>query len=1656
MKKTLTFLLLVLAFQAFGQNNVVTNITISLTTNPDANTANWTTGTSLLTISANAKMENGRVTTDAEGARILVFVRKNGIRICGTFNTGTAPAAGFTTATKVWSGNQAISLIGQTCTLQPGSYELVVQFFGNKNGSSIAVSDEKTKAFTILNVEQLLQSPQNLSPTQASEFTQTALAAPMIFKWTPLTPAQNSPIKYKLKLWQLMVGQSNSQAMAANLPLVTKDVTAATQTVIPSIVSGPCMAPYRCEFIWMVQAIGEDGNPIGPNNGKSLPTTFQLAPSQTASNAVGCSTTATKNFVTGDEIGLSDNFKMQLTENPTGSNMALTGKGTVYVKWLGLLKVQFKNIKINGSNKLCEGEIYTETDPGQAYPTQWAINAMSNMNPGAWTLNKVHAVGAWIQGNKLTKPLVKATDQLNTTLTPVPLSMPIGYFKDADENTALGFTEMIFKPDHAEFEVIASLNTEKIFKDVSSFSQTDAIALQGSGIYFTPAGLSGTAGSIKLVEPLTVTYSNNGTENLKLTFNKEANGHIGNGIVFSAVSDQFWKYNLDVNVQLPKEWLVPVDPIKTNVDLNFQSEITEWNDFILQGNLPACVIPNSNGLGIQAGSITYDHSNISNAANMVFPAGYTGNTNAMFAGFYLKSFKLTLPDQLRTYADTTKKIEVIAENLIIDKDGITGKILANNVLNYPTANVGNLGASIDEVKVVLNSSTLTEAKMQGKITLPLSSADNANNAINYSALFTPSGPGTGNTQVSSIVFSLSPNQDITSKFLGDGKIQIDQTSSLSLILSKSTTNKRAIYLDIDLNGKLYYPAGNIIDVGSPVPLDLDLSCNFEHLGLHYAKSTEETFTLQVGHWSFASPQKKLSGFAFTITDVKAKIEPIGAGAEKQYLFKGGVEFVAKINIGSESSPVQISGDTKIALTGAIESAKYTAPSTTATGNAQVLNVAKAQSATLAVAGTTNVGVMTTAVKQDFGFLTQLKPKYLGVRVESIHVNATMPALTIKGSVEFYKKDPVYGNGFKGELQAKFTTLDMVIQAGAIFGNTKYIPNNVGAGFKYWKVEAQVNLPPPGIVFLTGLAFRGFGAGVYSRMNMTPPANFNPTTAAASTFGGAVFTPDATVKMGFKVKAIIATTPKEETFNGSVALAAEFNTSGGMNKIEIDGLFNLGAKIGEEAKAFANGSLNIMYDFPLKYFSTNLQVNINKDPISTPSGPINASFFIDGKKNEWAFTCGYPSENTSTLNTVRLFNLVNVSQYLMFGNKIVAPTGFLPNTVQQFAALGKQLPGFQQSATSNESKSAKGFAFGIAVSTTGEDKREIVSGKTWKAGIKADFAIGGEINASLLQYQNCQGFGDGWRIKAGIALYARLTGKGYYDGAVLDKEINLISLGFGTFVAEAEFPNPFYAEGGVVGTVEFLDLLSFDFSASFRIGNPCAGAAIITPDVVYEQENAQEELNYTLINSIVAPAGTTGVSRIPIFSVLENYPDNQEFAIEEQQSSGQINVRTFRAVYTPNLIRDSINSAASGPISVSNTLSGAKKISSSTSTQTTLGNQTTAANNSITAKKINLSAVTADPNVVSLTAGPYDAIGAKTYRLTKNGIQVKPLMANTSYKFTITGRLEEKVNNTWQAVKNPLNQLPIIRKKHIYFKTNSETVSTGLNPVKQSLAPKLSL
>jgi len=279
MKKCVTLLLLVISFQVVGQTYPITSINISLPASPDANTANWGSGTSMFTITAATKVENGRVAPHVMESKILVTIKKGGARICGTYSGNSAPASNFSTLTKVWSGTNAVALLGQDCVLSPGDYEICVQFFGYGGAVVVPFSDEKCKTFSIRAIEQQsYQPPQAISPANGTAFKQAELQKPIVFRWIPVIPKPQDPVTYRLKVWQLMQGQTGTQAMTANQPLFTKDVDNITQTVVNNLVGGPCLPPYLCDFIWNVQALNQEGKPIGSNNGCGISATFSVKP----------------------------------------------------------------------------------------------------------------------------------------------------------------------------------------------------------------------------------------------------------------------------------------------------------------------------------------------------------------------------------------------------------------------------------------------------------------------------------------------------------------------------------------------------------------------------------------------------------------------------------------------------------------------------------------------------------------------------------------------------------------------------------------------------------------------------------------------------------------------------------------------------------------------------------------------------------------------------------------------------------------------------------------------------------------------------------------------------------------------------------------------------------------------------------------------------------------------------------------------------------------------------------------------------------------------------------------------------------------------------------------------------------------------------------
>lgn len=122
-----------------------------------------------------------------------------------------------------------------------------------------------------------LSCPVNIFPENNKAFRPDQVKQSIQFRWKPAEPKPQGPVTYRLKVWQLMQGQTSSQAMN-NKPVTEKEVTDVTEVAVAGIYTGPCRPPYLCDFVWQVEMLGRDaaGQPAKVICSSS-PTTFMVS-----------------------------------------------------------------------------------------------------------------------------------------------------------------------------------------------------------------------------------------------------------------------------------------------------------------------------------------------------------------------------------------------------------------------------------------------------------------------------------------------------------------------------------------------------------------------------------------------------------------------------------------------------------------------------------------------------------------------------------------------------------------------------------------------------------------------------------------------------------------------------------------------------------------------------------------------------------------------------------------------------------------------------------------------------------------------------------------------------------------------------------------------------------------------------------------------------------------------------------------------------------------------------------------------------------------------------------------------------------------------------------------------------------------------------------
>jgi hypothetical protein len=169
-------------------------------------------------------------------------------------------------------------LVLRTNRIPEGEYELCVSVVNAQTLQPLptAMRQPVCRQFRT----QTPQAPRLLSPQNG----QAAMQPFPQFAWTPTVFVSGRTALYVVTVCKILNGQTPRQALEGNVPLVKSEPQQSTSFSYPATAEQLDQITDAASFVWQVQAVDDNGVPLGENNGKSEIFTF-LPPKSSATKA---------------------------------------------------------------------------------------------------------------------------------------------------------------------------------------------------------------------------------------------------------------------------------------------------------------------------------------------------------------------------------------------------------------------------------------------------------------------------------------------------------------------------------------------------------------------------------------------------------------------------------------------------------------------------------------------------------------------------------------------------------------------------------------------------------------------------------------------------------------------------------------------------------------------------------------------------------------------------------------------------------------------------------------------------------------------------------------------------------------------------------------------------------------------------------------------------------------------------------------------------------------------------------------------------------------------------------------------------------------------------------------------------------------------------
>ncbi|OMQ09540.1 hypothetical protein [[Flexibacter] sp. ATCC 35103] len=1066
------------------------------------------------------------------------------------------------------------------------------------------------------------------------------------------------------------------------------------------------------------------------------------------------------------------------------------------------------------------------------------------------------------------------------------VELPVGIRKTiSNVQYSIGITKAVFSPEYTTLTVFCRVDIpqkDKNGQPMQLFFGADNVKLSHQG------GIVGEA-KLVLLGNVDIPFSDNKWQVSLYGGFDMATGNVNDLTYVTIDCDGFKEMKISGAVEFSRNLILPIDPSTKTVDEkkltvpktyyngktvqipnrvrgDFSFTASSWNDMLVNVSLqPFTLKDKRNGKDFDGNfqflvsNAVLDLSDVKNDPAVVFPEYYTKNallvpSQESWKGVFIQTFDVGLPKEFQTTdtASNKERIHVGAQNLIVDKFGVSGTFYADNVFPLDrgiTSQEKSWAYSLDHIDVTIAANTFVKANLSGEILLPISKAkpEKKETAVTTPPTPAPVTPVTAATTVT----PAKPAQTNRTGLTYNGFISMEEQQLV-------VVTKDSISFDIWKAKALLLPNSSIelkLVNGKFLPkANLNGEISFgTNKGASDEKDVEGKKTVDFKGISFENLQLQT-------------VSPIISVRNMGY--KGTVAF--------GNFPVSI-GNINVAING---------------DNSRIdfdLGINLMES--VGAGATARIGIK--GKMYDDGY--RQRSKYDGLDLSAISINCKFSGLTINGSLILMEKDPVYGNGFNADLEVDVAGV-VNVKAKAIFGRTT---------FRYWYFDAAVKWPPVPAPFM----ITGFGGGAYYKMHRNPDVaigDFSPS--------GLSYTPDDKISLGIKAL-IYFNIGSESVCDGEAGFEIAFNSKGGVNRLAIFGKANVMATIPglknvtdlmgkvasnvtskksfmgvtdsdlkgsfaskyiPEAKLAIPGDLSaavgikmaaaVEFDFQNNSMHATTDVYINTpgnflSGIGEGGRAVWGVFHKDPK--DWYMYMGTPDDRCGIKIGVAGMYLKTTS-YFMAGTLL---PGSPPPPAVVAQILGVDAKELDYMRDENALKNGGGVAFGASLDFDTGDLSFLLFYARFQAG------MGFDIMLKDYQEARCSNTGD----RVGInGWYANGQSYAYLQGELgiriklsfLKLKVPIIS-GGAAVLLQAKLPNPVWMRGYVAGNMNVLGgLIKGKFRFKFELGEEC------------QFENASPLGGLKLITDVTPKQSSTDIDVFAVPQAAFSMKVNEAFVIPE--------------------------------------------------------------------------------------------------------------------------------------------------------------------------------